>query len=741
MIYPLASLSLQTQSFSLLFSLVVLAMTGVICWLGYQRNKRPLTGFLESIRFFIILLILFLLTQPEWINRRPLNESPQITFLWDNSDSMLTQDIANGTGELITRQTAAAEIIASDFLTPLEYKNKLKVEPFSTPEKTESGTSSPLSGTNIGEALESTLLNAQNLRSVIILSDGDNNQGKNLTEIALKFRQKNIPLYTIPLGTPTRLPDVSLDSVHPPLYAIVGESVRIPFTINNSLDTPVNTTLTLRSSSGKIATQDIKIPAHSNATESILWKVPMEGQDKLSLSFPPIPGERATNNNSYPFTLTGKPESIKVLVLESEPRWEYRFIRNALMRDPGVVVHTYLTHPTLKEKGKGVGYLEQFPNKLTELSQYDVIFIGDIGLGENGITEEQAKLLKGLVENQASGIVFLPGRKGNQHSLIKSSLGNLMPVVMSETPKGGIISTTPSPLILSPEGRNSLLTLLSDSPEKNADIWHSLPGFYWHAAIERAKPGSTILATHESERNRFGKIPLLITKRVGAGKVLFMGTDGAWRWRRGVEDLYHYRFWGQVARWMAYQRNMAAGEHIRLFANPERPKLHDTVLLTATVADSLGAPLRADHIIAEVSTPEEKSHFTIELTPENEIWGVYTGKLPITQTGEWKITVSNKTDSAPSNDSATLTLITENTSIEKIGHEARPEVLKELSEITQGRHISLQDIATLPQELSLLPEPKPQENRTLLWSHGLVGGFLILLLALFWILRKLNGTI
>ena len=27
-----------------------------------------------------------------------------------------------------------------------------------------------------------------------------------------------------------------------------------------------------------------------------------------------------------------------------------------------------------------------------------------------------------------------------------------------------------------------------------------------------------------------------------------MGSDSAWRWRRGVEDKFHYRFWSQVVR-------------------------------------------------------------------------------------------------------------------------------------------------------------------------------------------------
>ena len=77
---------------------------------------------------------------------------------------------------------------------------------------------------------------------------------------------------------------------------------------------------------------------------------------------------------------------------------------------------------------------------------------------------------------------------------------------------------------------------------------------------------------HSSLRNDEGRIPLLVTRPYGNGKVLFMGTDGAWRWRLGVEDKYHYRFWGQVIRWMAHQRHLAQGERIRLSFSPETPR-------------------------------------------------------------------------------------------------------------------------------------------------------------------------
>jgi hypothetical protein len=188
------------------------------------------------------------------------------------------------------------------------------------------------------------------------------------------------------------------------------------------------------------------------------------------------------------------------------------------------------------------------------------------------LTQQQCTLIRGLVENQASGVVFLPGSQGNQFTLLDTDLSDLVPVILDETQKAGMGESIASPLNLTTEGRASLLTMLGNNEEENPEIWRRLPGFYWHAPVIKAKGGSEVLAVHGNRRGKFGPIPLLVTKAAGSGKVLFMGIDSAWRWRRGVEDLYHYRFWGQVARWMSYQRNMAAGQRVRLYFTPERPE-------------------------------------------------------------------------------------------------------------------------------------------------------------------------
>ena len=63
-----------------------------------------------------------------------------------------------------------------------------------------------------------------------------------------------------------------------------------------------------------------------------------------------------------------------------------------------------------------------------------MVFLGDVGLDDGQLTTEQCRLLKGLVEHQASGLVFMPGLQGRELSLLDTELGDLCPVVLDPDP-------------------------------------------------------------------------------------------------------------------------------------------------------------------------------------------------------------------------------------------------------------------------------------------------------------------
>src|SRR4029450_5148153 len=102
------------------------------------------------------------------------------------------------------------------------------------------------------------------------------------------------------------------------------------------------------------------------------------GDVKLTLTVPKTGTERFLENNSIEAPLAIRKEQLHVLVIETFPRWEYRYLRNALERDPGVEVNCVLFHPDLGKPGEGRGYLPAVP-KVEDLAKFDVVFLGDVG--------------------------------------------------------------------------------------------------------------------------------------------------------------------------------------------------------------------------------------------------------------------------------------------------------------------------------------------------------------------------
>ena len=423
-------------------------------------------------------------------------------------------------------------------------------------------------------------------------------------------------------------------------------------------------------------------------------------------------------------------------MVEALPRWEYRYLRNALQRDPGVEVSCLLFHPGLSKAGGGEDYISVFPSTQEELAKFDVVFLGDVGVGQGQLTVEQCRWIKGLVQSQASGLILMPGLRGGHLSLLATELEDLYPVVVDTAQRRGWGSRVPARFELTESGRRSLLTKLEDSEQANTRVWEQLPGFQWYAPVLRAKAGTEVLATHKTASNQYGRIPLLVAKTYGTGKILFMGTDGAWRWREGVEDRYHYRFWGQVARWMAYQRSMAQGESMRLFYSPERPRLDDLVTLNANVMSQSGEPLQDGTVMVQIATPSGKTE-GVRLSPSGDQWGLFSGSFTPREQGEHRLRLTCRENAS----SLETTLAVRRIDRERLGRPARLDVLEEIAAITRGKMVSRGDIDSLLGEIAGLPQPEPMVRRLRIWCHPVWTALIVLLLGLFWTGRKMAGVV
>jgi len=231
-------------------------------------------------------------------------------------------------------------------------------------------------------------------------------------------------------------------------------------------------------------------------------------------------------------------------------------------------------------------------------------------------------------------------------------------------------------------------------------------------------------------------VPLLVTKTYGAGKVLFLGTDGAWRWRKGVEDKYHYRFWGQVVRWMAYQRNMAKGESMRLYYAPDQPQMRQTLALHAAVMDRGGEPLHKGEVTARVTAASGKSE-VVRFTSDGDEWGVYSSRYTPREPGKHTVTLFCKQTGA----SLDTSFHVQGVAAERVGKAARPEVLAEIAQVTRGRKVEVGNLEEIQRLLAALPEPPAALRTVQLWCHPVPAAVLVILMGIFWVGRKSIGLI
>ena len=703
--------------------------------LQYRRGgRRRGEGIVEAIRFVAAAMLAFTFLKPERVRQVREHERPEVVVLCDRSGSMTTRDVVTPEG-VSTRSEWLDATCRPDLprWSALQSRYRLRLEQF--PAAPPNGTPPDQIGTNLHEPLDRLAREGVAPRAVLLLSDGDWNLGPPPVLAASRLQTLDVPVFAVVVGADRPLPDIELGGVRAPAYALADEYLNLPFTARSFLNEPATVNVVLLEEGIERARRAITLPAMAQYSSAIGFAPAQEGDRLFTVRLVPVDGESRTDNNEQTFRMAVRREIIRVLIVETEPRWEYRYLRNAALRDPGVEVRTLLLHPHLGPGG-GLGYLPAFPATREELSRFDVLFLGDVGKGTGGLTEEQAQWVREVVESQASGLVFLPGVSGRWISLATGPLAPLLPVEIEVDRPRGHGQAVESRLQLTARGREHLLTMLAPSPDQNARIWAGLPGFFWYAGVARARPGAEVLAVHAQARNEHGRIPLLVASTFGSGKTLFMGMDSAWRWRRGVEDLYHYRFWSQVFRWMAHQRRMAHAEGLRFFYAPESPKRGDRLLVHATPLDASGFPIAGATVEARWVAPSgAETRFV--LRPIEGAWAAYQGGADLREGGEFKLEVRcRETDRR-----AETRFLVSAPSIEPVGRPARPEVLREIAAITGGRCGRAEELDELVEELIALPPPAPRRAVLRWWCHPAWLVALATIWGLYWMGRKGLGRI
>jgi hypothetical protein len=187
---------------------------------------------------------------------------------------------------------------------------------------------------------------------------------------------------------------------------------------------------------------------------------------------------------------------------------------------------------------------------------------------------------------------------------------------------------------------------------------------------------------------------------------------------------------------MAYQRNMAKGETMRLYYVPDQPRVHQTLALHANIMDRGGEPLHGGDVAARIVAPSGRAE-VVRLASDGDEWGVFAGRFHAEEAGRHRVTLSCKQTGA----TLETTIYVQGVAAEQVGRPARPEVLEELARVTRGKVVGADDPEEVVRSLAELPDPPPSVRRVPLWSHPATLAGMVTLLGAFWVGRKLIGLI
>jgi uncharacterized membrane protein len=725
----------------ILFLLVLGTAAGLGWWIRLRLPgaapgvRRWRAGVLWLLQSFLAGLLLVLLWQPAITVAELKPQQNVIAVLVDDSRSMAISEDGS------TRQAQAVKALQDGLLSELEKKYQTRLyrldsHPTHISSLNELHASSP--ATRIGDSLKQLAAETTDLPigAIVLLSDGADNSGGIDLDTISALRNRRIPVHTVGFGL-ERLPhDVEINEVAIAARALADSRLAARVSFHQSGYAGMKSTLTVRDGAKVLASREITFTGEGRIqTETIPFNAGSAGAKALEFSIDPLPGEQNRSNNAVTRLVNVVSDKRRVLYVEGEPRWEYKFIRRAEDDDRIVQLASMLRTTENKIYRQGINdpkeLAEGFPARAEDLFSYQALIIGSVEAGY--FTATQLDLIRQFVDRRGGGLLLLGGRFGlADGGWGGSSIADVLPVVLPD--RKNTFHRDPATVELSPAGSDSLITRLVDDPARNVERWKKLPFLMDYQEPGAPKPGAAVLANMNS---RGRKMDLLITENYGRGRTAVLATSGTWRWQmsQALGDPTHDMFWRQLLRWLVADTpgNVVASV-------PSQMLLDDGhILVSADVRDKQYQPAADARVEAHILGPGGISAM-IPMTPVPDTPGIFRADWTAEKPGSYvtEVTAGRGSDELGRD---VLTFQRIDGVAENFHTEQNRDLLEKLSSATGGRYWRPQGLSKLTSEIPLSEAGITIRETRELWNMPAVFLLIVVLRFSEWLLRRKWGVV
>jgi hypothetical protein len=669
---------------------VVLGSVALILWLYRHEGKASLPSklMLAALRIALVFLAIFMLSEAVLsVTRTGL---PFVTILVDDSasqriaDQYAEPDVTAALGALAAAaadpkaapaaadeksQTARLEIakglILKDnamLLRALQKQHRVKlyavsnaVRPLAEIDRPDQiGKAAAAlrsvepagSQTRLGNGVRQVLTELRGTppSAIVLFTDGQTTEGEPLSKAADLAAHKDVRLYAVGLGSALPARDIELTELLVDDVVFVDDAVRFQAKLLSRGFRGEQVLVRLKelepgakdpSAARELESKQVDAPPDGQpARVEIIHHPKATGERTFILEVDKRPRELQTDNNRIERVITVRKEKLKVLLVDSEPRYEYRYVKNYLERDETIELSVVLlsSDPEYSEQDRSA--LPTFPAAKDDLFAYDAVIFGDVDI--SFLSHSQMQNLVEFVTEKGGGVLFVAGELFDPLSYRGSPLELLLPIELSDarnpTAVGTTVTSFRSELTL--EGRANPIFRFGDNETSSTEVWTQLPELFWYFEAPRKKPGALVLAEHPTAIGSDGKLPLIMYQFVGRGKAMFHAIDDTWRWRFRAGDKYFGRFWVQTVRFLARSR-LVRQQQAEVQADRRRYQRGQPIQFRVRFPNTGLAPKTGDVVVQVERGGQGPRKLTLKLVPGTR--NVFEGALPQAAEGDYEV--------------------------------------------------------------------------------------------------------
>jgi hypothetical protein len=598
--------------------------------------------------------------------------------------------------------------------------------------------------TAIGRAFDDLALRhaTSNLQGVVVVSDFDQNSGPPPLPSARKL---GVPVYTIGVG-PMAAIDLGVDLQVPPVMKKAERSTVVVSLRQTGLEGATAKVSVIARRLGDGAQHDLTIgqktvELHGPSQPIELPFTPDDvGRFEFLAEATPLEGEIVEQNNRATREVNIRDDFLRLMYVEYEPTWEWRFIKEVFHRDKLVGMRgfrTFLRSADPKVRSSNSLFMPALTSARSEFFANDVIFLGD--MPSSALSGRFCEMTKEFVEKFGGGLVVIAGSRFGPGQLAGTPLADMLPVVLEgeSRPQDRKEFT----LQLTADAGLVDFMQLGASEQENQKAWKNLGPLPWYQPVARPHPQATVLSEHPHDLCADGTThqPLIAIRRYGRGEVVYLGFNETWRLRARYGELYYRQFWGQMIHRLGLSHALGAQKRFVVRTDRLQYQADDTVVVTAEAYDANFEPLSEDKLTehkltAQLYRPgpsgEPGEPQSVALSQLRE--GIFEARIPVSEGGEYRLRVKDPITREESDVNFRVTSL----SAERRSAVRNTALQDALAAETGGRSYDLLTADRLANDIQLNARPEESIKVFSLSMTWLCFGAVIALMLGEWLLRK-----